>query len=492
MFGIHSSGDKAKLAALDRSQAVIEFGLDGTILTANDNFLKAFGYTLGEIQGKHHSIFVDETYRESESYRAFWETLRSGAFQSAEYRRFDKNGKPVWIQATYSPLMGRHGRPLKVIKFATDITEQKKRAAEYESQIAALQRAQAVIEFGTDGTILTANDNFLAALGYSIDQIQGQHHAMFVLPEHRDSEDYRQFWESLAKGQHQSGEYRRLAQGGRVVWIQGIYTPVFDDEGKVGKVVKFASDVTAEVELRQRVEASRRSIDSDLDAITRAVAQAAGQASRATDEAGKVAANVQAVAASAEELAVSAREVSAQVGYALQISTQAVAQALQTNEIVGGLSNAATKIGEVVALIQRIAAQTNLLSLNATIEAARAGEAGRGFAVVAQEVKTLATETAKATDQIATQITASQAAATRAVAAIAEITGTISNINDISAAIAAAIEEQSGVTVEISGNMQVAARAVSEISSSFGEIALATAQADDATRKVRDASKSLI
>ncbi len=492
MFGIHSSGDKAKLAALDRSQAIIEFGLDGTILTANDNFLKTFGYTLDEIQGRHHSIFVDEAYRKSDAYRQFWQALRDGAFQSAEFKRYGKNGQPVWIQATYTPLVNRRGQPLKVIKFATDITEQKQRAAEYESQIAALQRTQAIIEFSPAGTILTANENFLAVLGYRLDEIEGQSHAMFVLPEYRNSEDYRRFWQSLANGQHYADEYKRVAKGGRQIWLRGIYTPVFDENEKVRKVVKFARDITREVELRHRLEAGQRAIDQDLDAITDAVAQAAGQASRATDEAGKVAANVQAVAASAEELAVSAREVSSQVGHALKISTQAVAQARQTNEIVGGLSDAATKIGEVVALIQRIAAQTNLLSLNATIEAARAGEAGRGFAVVAQEVKTLATETAKATDQIATQITESQAAATRAVDAISEIASTISNINDISAAIANAIEEQSGVTVEISGNMQVAARGVSEISNSFGEIAQATAQADNATRKVRDASRSLI
>ena len=491
MFGIHSRGDKAKLAALDRSQAIIEFGLDGTILAANDNVLKVFGYTREEIIGRHHSIFVEDAYGQSETYRDFWRALRDGELQSAEFRRYGKT-RSIWIQATYTAVLSRRGQPSRIVKFATDITAQKRRSAEYDSQISALQRVQAVIEFSPSGKILKANDNFLDVVGYRLDEIEGQSHAMFVLPEQRDSADYRDFWQSLSAGSHQAGEFRRVAQGGRQVWIMGIYTPVLDIDGKVRKIVKFATDVTAKVELRKRLEAGQRAIDQDLDAITNAMAQAAGQASRATDEAGTVAANVQAVAASAEELAVSAREISSQVGQAVKISTQAVTQARQTNEIVSGLSDAAAKIGEVVALIQRIAAQTNLLSLNATIEAARAGEAGRGFAVVAQEVKTLATETAKATDQIAAQITQSQAAATRAVDAISGIASTIADINDISAAIANAIEQQSGVTVEISGNMQVAARGVSEISNSFGEIAQATAQADNATRKVRDASRALI
>ena len=178
----------AKLDALDKSQAAIEFKLDGTILTANRNFLDAVGYSLQEIQGKHHSIFVSEQDKASPAYRQFWDALGRGEFQSAEYKRIGKNGREIWIQATYNPLLGSDGKPYKVVKFCTDVTQRKIQSADHEGQIAAINKSNAVVHFNLDGTIIAANQNFLATVAYSLEEIRGQHHRMFVAEADRNSQ----------------------------------------------------------------------------------------------------------------------------------------------------------------------------------------------------------------------------------------------------------------------------------------------------------------
>jgi len=481
----------SKLDALEKSQAVIEFNLDGTIVTANPNFLNAMGYRLDEIQGKHHSMFVDPELRERAEYREFWDALRRGEFQSREFPRIAKGGRAVWIQASYNPLMDRGGKPYRVVKFATDITEQKLKSADYEGQIAAIQKSQAVIEFNLDGTIITANENFLSTLGYRLDEIQGKHHGMFVEPQVRDSSAYRDFWDSLRRGDYQAAEYKRIGKGGKAIWIQASYNPIRGADGKLAKVVKFATDTTAQVEDRLRRGEVQKSIDLDLGEITDAVASASERVTSAASASTQTSSNMQAVASGAEELAASVSEISRQASDALNISLQAVQQANETSAIVSGLAIAAQKIGDVVKLINNIAEQTNLLALNATIEAARAGEAGRGFAVVASEVKSLATQTAKATDEISAQIAEVQGTTTSAVNVIEAITQTISRINEISAAIAASVEEQASVTQSISANMQVAAKGVTDINSNMNDIAQATRSVDESTRKVREASRAL-
>ncbi len=262
------------LAALDRALAVIEFSLDGTILTANGNFLEAVGYTLAEVTGKHHRIFCGEAYASSDEYIAFWNRLALGSFQSGEFLRRTKDGHDLWLQATYNPVIGEDGRPQKVVKLASDITAAKLKAAEFQGKVAAIDRAQAVVEFSLDGTVLTANRNFLETMGYQLDEVQGRHHRVFCDPAYSSSPEYEAFWERLGRGAFEGGEYLRFAKGGREVWLQATYNPILDDLGRPLKVVKFASDITAvklrtaEIEARlAAVDRAQAAVEFDLEGI---------------------------------------------------------------------------------------------------------------------------------------------------------------------------------------------------------------------------------
>ncbi len=482
------------LAALMKSQAIIEFKPDGTIIGANGIFLDAMGYTLEEIAGKHHSMFVESDYAGSMEYKEFWETLRQGRFHQEEFKRFGRHGKEIWIQASYNPVTDAGGKILKIVKLATDITDRKLIAADNLGQLAAIRKSQAVIEFNLDGTIIGANGNFLETLGYRLEEIVGKHHSMFVEPEDRDCVDYTRFWDGIRAGNFQSGEFKRIGKGGREVWIQATYNPIADMNGNLFKVVKYASDTTKIVNERLQREDATRDMDRQFSEITEIVEHAAQQSITAAEATNETSSSVQSVAAGAEELSSSVAEISRQVTQALEITSNAVNEAELTSGIIGGLAESVLKINEVVELISNIAKQTNLLALNATIEAARAGESGKGFAVVASEVKMLANQTAQATDQIGGQISEVQTATNAAVKAIEAFSGTISEINEISSSIGSAVDEQTSVTQEISGSMQTASNRVEMIAVNVKEIASATQQIkqiNDATTEVWEASRAI-
>ena len=217
-----SADHGGQIDAISKSQAVISFELDGTIIDANDNFLNTVGYSLGEVQGKHHSMFVEESYVKSSEYKQFWDALARGEFKAAEFKRIGKGGKEVWMQASYNPIFDPNGKPFKVVKYATDITAQKLKNSDFRGQIDAINKAQAVISFELDGTIIQANENFLNTLGYSTAEVESKHHSMFVEPGYAQSAEYKQFWEALARGEYQANEYKRLGKGGKEVWISSI------------------------------------------------------------------------------------------------------------------------------------------------------------------------------------------------------------------------------------------------------------------------------
>ncbi|WIW46290.1 PAS domain-containing methyl-accepting chemotaxis protein [Bradyrhizobium sp. 62B] len=422
---MRSMTDASKIAAIGRAQAVIEFRLDGTIVTANENFCKALGYSLSEIEGKHHSLFVAETDRNSAAYREFWAALNRGDYQAGEFKRIGKGGKEVWILASYNPLLDEAGKPYGVVKFATDVTAEKLKNADLAGQIAAIDKAQAVIEFNMDGTIITANANFLGALGYSLAEIKGKHHSMFVEPSERDGSAYREFWAALNRGQYQAAEYKRIGKGGKEVYIQASYNPILDLNAKPFKVVKYATDVTKQVLVRMGNERVRGMMES--------------------------------VAAGSEELNASVREISEAMTKSRETAMSAVDQVASADAQAQRLTEAAQSMSGIVEMINSITGQINLLALNATIESARAGEAGRGFAVVASEVKSLANQAKQATDKIGQEIGSLNGISGDVVSALGSIKQAINNVSEYVTSTAAAVEEQSTVTNEMSTSMQRAA-----------------------------------
>jgi methyl-accepting chemotaxis protein len=614
--GDESFESKAMLEAIGRAQAVIEFNLDGTIIEANENFLKTTGYALDEIKGKHHEMFCDPVFSKSPEFKEFWAKLGRGEFQSGEFKRVGKGGKEIWIIASYNPILGKDGRPVKVVKFATDITASraelqvrtdimnltsivseadlrgdivtvnekfcqvsqysreeligkphnttrhpdmpkevfkelwstigrgkifrgivKNRAkdgtpyyvdaviapimgdngkpkkylgvryditeAEIERQnmrgvFRAIDGSYAYIEFDTSGNVLNANKNFQDAMGYSAEDLKEKHHRAFCEPALTQSPEYAQFWADLKAGKPQSGVFKRVTRSGKEIWLQAVYSPVTDEVGRVIKVVKIATDVSDQQRMIFSIQETATSLSAASNELTATATEMSSTANKTKQESQsaaaaseEVAVGVQTVATNMEEMVASIKEISRSTSESSQMAKLTLQKAQESNLTVTKLGVSSQEIGDVIKVISSIAQQTNLLALNATIEAARAGEAGKGFAVVANEVKELAKQTAKATNDITNKIGSIQGDTKSAIEAISGISQAVEKLNGIAGVIAAAVEEQSATTNEISRVVVESKRGVESIASTVKVVSSAAIESTVASNETLAASKEL-
>ncbi|MCC8934568.1 methyl-accepting chemotaxis protein [Rhizobium sp. 'Codium 1'] len=521
------------MRALSKAQAMISFAPDGTILEANENFLKTLGYRLEEIVGKHHRIFCDEELRQSPDYQRFWPDLAAGRFQSGQFRRQSKAGDDVWIEATYNPVF-HGGRVVRILKIASDITASKIAALHDGNRLRAIDQSQAIIEFEVDGAVVQANDNFLKAMGYDQAEIIGKHHRMFCDPAYVDTADYARFWERLRAGEFIASNFVRYGKGGREVWIQAAYTPVFNSRGKVYKVIKVATDISPRMRAvkiigqaikrladgdltvrltesldpvlentRHDVNTAAEALDQTMTGIVRAAQTLSENAAVISEVSNSIASNGERQAATVEETAAALEEINRTVKDTttrtldttrLVGETRANAEAsgtivTQATTAMGEIAGSSREIENIIGVIDEIAFQTNLLALNAGVEAARAGEAGKGFAVVAQEVRELAQRSASAAKDIKGLIAKSADAVRHGVAlvdktghALVSIVDQVQEIDGNVDAISVAARDQAQGIGEINGSISMLDKVTQQSAATVEEASAAANSLADGAR----------
>lgn len=514
------------LSALDRVSAMIEFDLTGKILCANENFLNTMGYSIDEVLSQHHRIFVDSQEASSAEYQQFWSDLKAGNPCSGRFFRHKKNGDGVWLEASYNPIFDEAGRPVKVVKFATDITDKVAEELDAKAQIAAINKVMAVIEFEPDGTIVNANDNFLQTMGYSLSEITGQHHKMFAEAHYATTKEYAEFWHSLAQGQAFSGTYCRLGKNNKKVWLEASYNPILDSQGKVIKVIKYATDIGSNpnaqlldkvvedvantisaiaqgnlaVKMTNHLNANQQSLyDEDIKKLSQSVehmvsklkeviqvaSNAATMAKRSAAEISNDAISLnervqqqvkelQNTSKTMDDMNSAVQETSRHTQKANQVAEEVQSKAnqgvqvmQQTIDAMSSIQESSEKVADIVTLIDGIAFQTNLLALNAAVEAARAGEQGRGFAVVAGEVRSLAQKSAEAAKDIKNLIDETVSRVNQGSAMASESGQVLSSINE-------SITEVTNMISQIAGASQNQANGINDVHHSIRHLEKST------------------
>ncbi|WP_298941181.1 PAS domain-containing methyl-accepting chemotaxis protein [uncultured Psychromonas sp.] len=348
--------------SIKQSVATIEFTPNGDILDVNDLFLNITGYQRNEVIGIHHSNMCIPEYTKSNEYQSFWKLLRQGEANKGTFMRKHKSGETIWLEATYFPII-ENGHVTKIMKIATDVTDKKIASMSKEAVFTALDKSQAIIEFTPQGHILNANDNFLNAVQYNLKNIQGKHHRIFC--EESFYKENPTFWEDLQQNNFKSGQFLRKDAHGNDLWLEATYNPIIDSNNNVIKVIKFASNITHNIERETLVRnASTIAHETSLETVEM-IEKASGM-----------------------------------LASSVKTSADISDKTIKTTELIEMLSEQADNIQSMVSIIKSIADQTNLLALNAAIEAARAGDQGRGFAVVADEVRQLASRTTESTKEI--------------------------------------------------------------------------------------------
>lgn len=516
----------ATLKALYANAAIAEFSPQGVFLDVSPAFLKITGYTKNELVGGHHSLLLSPQDKKSPEYLAFWNNLRQGQAQAGEYHRINKSGQDFWVQGSYMPIRLANGKVTRVIKLAFDVTAAHEKAAEDAAILRSIDHSQAIISFTPEGVILDANDAFSAAMGYELSEIKGKHHSLFVEPEFAATDEYKEFWQNLARGEFFVASYHRLGKNNKDLWLQASYNPVFDDQGHVLKVVKIASNITPLIQSTQRISQALKSLASgdlcaeidqplyeSLDGIraafnssisslrdaladvlhsagnirdhSRAVSESADQLSLRTEQQvanlAETSTSIGQISSSIQELTDSTtrmRDTTGQANSEAESSSNVVEGAVQTMEEI---NQSSTRIANIIGVIDEIALQTNLLALNAGVEAARAGEAGAGFAVVATEVRALAQRSAEAAKEIKTLIGVSSKVVAAGVSSVTDARKSLGLVADYMRTIDQSIDkaatgakEQSLALQQVSASMTKMDKATQANATMAEETAIAT------------------